>query len=189
MTEKFLQEIKKLKKYGIENQIPNISNTLGMFLNILIKNKNIKKILEIGTANGISTLWMAEALKETHGNITTFEFSIPSRNSALENFKKFKLEKYINSIFGDAIEKIKELKLKNKSFDLIFIDGQKNNTLKFLNICEGLIKNDGIIIIDDVIKFKHKMTGFYEYIEKQKKLNYVVLPIDIDDGIMLITKK
>lgn len=189
MTEKFLEKIKELKEYGVNNKIPNISNTLGMFLNILIKNKKIKNILEIGTANGVSTLWMAEAIKNNNGNIITFEFSIPSRNEAIKNFKNFRLDKYIDSVFGDAIEKIKELQLKNNSFDLIFIDGQKNNTLKFLNISKKLIKDDGIIIIDDVIKFKYKMNGLYEYIGKQKELNYVVLPIDVDDGIMMITKK
>lgn len=191
MTEIFLQKLKELKKYGIDNQIPNISETLGIFLNILIKNKKIKSVLEIGTANGVSTIWMAEALKATKGKITTFEFSIPSRNDALKNFKIFKLDKYINSIFGDANEQIKDkkLKIKNRSFDLIFIDGQKNQTLKFFNTCKKLIKDDGIIIIDDVIKFKYKMTEFYKYIEKQKEFNYVILPIDIDDGIMFITKK
>ena len=191
MTEIFLQKLKELKKYGIDNQIPNISETLGIFLNILIKNKKIKSVLEIGTANGVSTIWMAEALKATKGKITTFEFSIPSRNDALKNFKIFKLDKYINSIFGDANEQIKDkkLKIKNRSFDLIFIDGQKNQTLKFFNTCKKLIKDDGIIIVDDVIKFKYKMTEFYKYIGKQKEFNYVVLPIDIDDGIMFITKK
>jgi len=191
MTEIFLQKLRELKKYGIDNQIPNISETLGMFLNILIKNKKIKNILEIGTANGVSTIWMAEALRATNGKITTFEFSIPSRNDALKNFKMFKLNKYINSIFGDANDKIKDkkLKIKNKSFDLIFIDGQKNQTLKFFNTCKKLIKDDGIIIIDDVIKFKYKMAEFYKYIEKQKEFNYIILPIDIDDGIMFITKK
>lgn len=191
MTEQFLLKIKELKKHGLDNQIPNISDVLGKFLNILIRNKNIKNILEIGTANGVSTIWMAEALKKTKGKIITFEFSIPSRKEAIENFNNFKLNKYIISIFGDAIEKIKDkkLKIKNKSFDLIFIDGQKNQTLKFLNICKNLIKDNGIIIIDDVIKFKYKMPDFYKYIETQNKFNYVILPIDIDDGIMFITKK
>ncbi len=187
--DKFIKEIKKLKKYGVDNKIPNVSNTLGMFLNILIKNKNIQNVLEIGTANGVSTLWMAEALKQTRGNIITFEFSIPSRNEALENFKKFKLNKYITSIYGDAIEKIKELKLNGKIFDLIFIDGQKNNTLNFFITCKNLLKDDGIIIIDDVIKYKYKMMDFYKYIKNNKEFFYLVLPIDIDDGIMLIIKK
>lgn len=187
--DKFIKEIKKLKQYGIDNKIPNVSNTLGMFLNMLIKNKNMHNILEIGTANGVSTLWMAEAAKQIGGNILTFEFSIPSRNEALNNFKKFKLDKYITSVYGDAIKKIPELKLNEKSFDLIFIDGQKNNTLNFFINCKTLLKNDGIIIIDDVIKYKYKMTNFYKYIKNNKEFIYLVLPIDIDDGIMFIIKQ
>lgn len=184
MTKLFLEKLNKLKQHGLKNQIPNISYEVGMFLNMLIKNKKIKNVLEIGTANGYSTIWMAEALKENNGLITTFEVSTPSYKEAKENFRNFKLTKNINSIFEDFLNsKI------NKKFDLIFIDGQKNKTLDFFNKAKKLLKTDGIIIVDDVIKFKEKMSKFYKYIEKQREFYYVILPIDIDDGIMMITKK
>lgn len=193
MTKLFLEKLNILKKHGIKNNIPNISYEIGMFLNMLIKNKKIKNVLEIGTANGYSTIWMAEALKETNGLITTFEVSIPSFKEATSNFSNFKLNKYINSLFCDFLEyNFKKLKNKNKKtklFDLIFIDGQKNKTLNFFNKAKKLIKKDSIIIVDDVIKFKSKMSEFYNYIEKQNEFYYLVIPIDIDDGIMLITKK
>ncbi len=185
MTKEFLEKLNTLKQYGIENDIPNISVTSGTFLNMLIKNKKIKNILEIGTANGYSTIWMAEALQETHGRITTFEVSIPSRKQALDNFKDFKISKYVNSIFGDFLKYDGKL----KKFDFIFIDGQKKKTLDFFNKAKKFLKKDGIIIIDDVVKFKEKMSEFYEYIENQDEFYYVVLPIDIDDGIMMITRK
>ena len=187
MTKEFLENLKELKKFGVENKFPNISNTLGKFLNILIKNKKIKTVLEIGTANGYSTLWIAEALKSTGGSITTFEISIPSYKLAQDNFKKCKLDKYINSYFCNFFEE-KNI-IKNKKYDLIFIDAQKNRTIDFFNKCKKLIKKDGIIIIDDVIKYGEKMGIFNEYMEKQKEFNYVILPIDLDDGIMFITKK
>lgn len=191
MTKLFLEKLNILKQHGIKNNIPNISYEIGMFLNMLIKNKKIKNILEIGTANGYSTIWMAEALKETNGLITTFEVSIPSFNEAQENFKNFKLNKFINSIFGDFLDNKNPAftKASAGTFDLIFIDGQKNKTLDFFNKAKKLIKKNSIIIVDDVIKFKNKMSDFYDYIEKQNEFYYVVLPIDIDDGIMMITKK
>ena len=190
MTKLFLKKLNILKQHGIENKIPNISYEIGMFLNMIIKNKNIKNVLEIGTANGYSTIWMAEALKATGGMITTFEISIPSYKEAQENFKKFKLNKYIDSIFEDFLKEDKILKNKKiKKFDLIFIDGQKNKTLDFFNKAKKLLKDGGIIIVDDVIKFKNKMSEFYKYIEKQNKFYYIILPIDIDDGIMMIINK
>lgn len=184
MKKTFLEKLNNLKEYGLKNQIPNISYEVGMFLNILIRNKKIKKVLEIGTANGYSTICMTEALKENNGKITTFEISIPSYKEAQNNFKKFKLNNFIDSHFEDFLN----AKL-NSKFDLIFIDGQKNKTLKFFNKAKKLLKNNGIIIIDDIIKFKEKMNEFYKYIEKQKEFYYVILPIDIDDGIMMIIKK
>jgi len=193
MTKLFLEKLNTLKQHGIKNQIPNISYEIGMFLNMIIKNKNIKNVLEIGTANGYSTIWMAEALKETGGLITTFEISIPSYKEASDNFLKFKLNKHINSLFYNFLEydfeKQKTKNKKQKLFDLIFIDGQKNRTLDFFNKAKKLIKKDSIIIVDDVIKFKNKMPEFYKYIEKQNEFYYVIIPIDVDDGIMMITRK
>lgn len=198
MTKLFLEKMKKLREHGVREKIPNISDVLGKFLNLLIKTKNVKSILEIGTCNGYSTLWMAEALKKNKNNnkIITYEISIPGFNEAQINFKKFKLSKYIDSRFEDFLKidarKLSRINLaptKINYFDLIFIDAQKNKTLKFFNVCKQLITNDGIIIIDDVIKFKYKMSDFYKYIEKQKQFEYVVMPIDIDDGIMILIKK
>ncbi|MFA5917325.1 MAG: class I SAM-dependent methyltransferase [Candidatus Gracilibacteria bacterium] len=183
MNEKnFLEE---LKNHGIKNDIPNISFTNAKFLRDLIKIKKVKNMLEIGTANGFSTINFALELKALgYGKITTIEFSPNSYGEALKNFKNAGVEDIINPLLGNALDIIPKLKEK---YDFVFIDGMKKRSKDFLELVWNKTKKDGIIIIDDVIKFKHKMLSLYDYIE-ENNIKYNIIPIDEDDGIMMIIK-
>lgn len=177
--------LSKLKKYGLENEIPNISEKNARFLRDIISLSKAKNILEIGTANWYSTIHFALELKKIWGKITTIEFSIKSHNDALENFKKAQVNDYVEALHGNAIDIIPTLK---KKYDFIFIDGMKKRSLDFYLLAEKKIKKGGIIIIDDVIKFRNKMENLYDYLEKEKII-YHILPIDEDDGIMMILNR
>jgi len=103
----------------------------------------------------------------------------------LENFKKAQVNDYVEALHGNAIDIIPTLK---KKYDFIFIDGMKKRSLDFYLLAEKKIKKGGIIIIDDVIKFRNKMENLYDYLEKEKII-YHILPIDEDDGIMMILNR
>lgn len=82
--------LRNLKKIGLENHIPNITEENAEFLKKLIVEKNPKHILEIGTANGYSTLQFASILPET-SDITTIEYAWNMHNFAVENFRNCKI--------------------------------------------------------------------------------------------------
>ncbi|MDD2486809.1 MAG: class I SAM-dependent methyltransferase [Candidatus Gracilibacteria bacterium] len=175
----------KLRQYGLENEVPNITDENAEFLTDLIKKNDVRNILEIGTANGYSTICFADILKDVSGHITSIEFSINSHNQAKENIKEVGLEDTCNLLHGQALDIIPTFE--DKSFDFVFIDGMKRRSKDFLELSWPKTKDGGMIVIDDVIKFKQKMIGLYEYLE-EKGIGYEVLKIDIDDGIMIIRK-
>ncbi|PID87577.1 hypothetical protein CSB07_00665 [Candidatus Gracilibacteria bacterium] len=179
--------LKELKRHGKENDIPNISETNARFLRDLIKITNSKFVLELGMANGYSTINFAFELKnlKRKGKITSIEFSPKSYNDALGNFKKASLEDFINPILGNALDEIP--KLKDESFDFIFIDAMKKRSLDFFKLSFPKLKKGGVMIIDDVIKFRNKMPELEPYL-KENSITYNILPIDLDDGVMMIIK-
>lgn len=177
----FLQE---LKKHWLNNEIPNISEINAKFLRDLIKISKTQNMLEIGTANWYSAINFALELKKTWGKLTTIEFSKLSYDVALENFEKARVSEIINAINGNALDIIPSLK---ETYDFVFIDGMKRRTKDFLELVWDKVEKDGIIIIDDVIKFREKMIWFWEYLE-DNKIAYNIIPIDIDDGIVMIVK-
>jgi len=115
----------------------------------------------------------------------SIDFSEKSHLEALDNIKKINLEKTIELILWNALDEIP--KLKDDFYDFVFIDWMMRRTKDFLDLSRPKIKHWGIIIIDDVIKFRDKMTWFYEYLE-DNNIEYNVLPIDIDDWVMMIVK-
>ena len=175
----FLQE---LKKYGENNNIPNISEKNAEYLKAIIKTRGIKKILEIGTANGYSSIQFASILSQLWGNITTIEFSQLAYEMAQENIEASWLSQYIIQYYGDAREIIPHLE---KDYDMIFIDGLKKASLQFYLLAKEKLQPWGIIIIDDVIKFRHKMEDLYIYL-KENNIPYELEQIDEDDGIMIL---
>ena len=145
----------------------------------------MKNLLEIGTANGYSTINLCIALRKNGGKMTSIDYSLPSYNEAVENIKTVGMDDIATLIFGNAI--IELPKLPEKSFDMIFIDGQKKRTIDFFQLSYPLLRDGGFFIIDDVIKFSEKMSSFYEFLT-EKKIAHTIMKIDEDDGVMMIVK-
>lgn len=177
----FLQD---LKQFGKENMIPNITETNAKFLQDVLKIKKPKQALEIGTANWYSAIQMWIILQKYNGKLTSIEFSSISFWKADENVRKVGLEWIIYLINGNALEVIPQL---NEKYDFVFIDGMKRRTKDFLELVWDKVANEWIIIIDDVIKFKEKMIWLWEYLEEQH-IDYNIIPIDGEDGILMIVK-
>ena len=176
--------LEDLKQYWIQNNIPNITWENANFLCSLIRTQKVKSMLEIWTANWFSAICFWIELEKNNWKLTSIEFSENSFKQALENIKKANLEKTVTLFNDNALDLIPKLK---KKYDFVFIDGMKRRTKDFLELVWNKVNNSGIIIIDDVIKFKEKMIGLYELLE-EKDISYEIIPIDGNDGIMLVKK-
>ena len=167
----------------------------GRFLSMISKIIKPKKILEIGTFTGYSTLCLAEGL-EKEGRIDTIDNNYELKKIQNYFFNLSKLQDKINQFTCDAIEILPKLKDK---YDLIFLDADKKNYLNYLNLIVPLLSKKGVLISDNVLwsgkvisvnenndseteilkKFNHKLSN-------HKNLETVLLPIR--DGISLSMK-
>lgn len=212
--------LQKLKTYGEKTNVPNITEANAQFLHFLVRQKKPTSLLEIGTANGYSTIWFADALKPFNGTITTLERSSPTYQEAIKNFDRAGFSEDIYPLYGDAKIILKHWKediqtidsptqlpkgpqylesnglLYKKSiqhipdtFDIIFLDAQKNQYHVFWELIQPRIHARTLIIVDDIGKFSEKTDDFLNTIEHSKDFDHVILPIDGDDGIMLLQKK
>lgn len=177
--------LKELRVYWNEKNVPNISDTNAHFLRDIINIKNAKNILEIGTANWFSTIHLWIQAEKNNGSVTSIDFSKYTYEMAQENINRAELEKTVTLLFWNALDLIPSL---DSSFDFIFIDGMMKSSVDFIKIVWEKTQTWWIIILDDVIKFKNKMTGLDHFLEINK-IKYNILPLDIDDGIMMIIKE
>ena len=95
----------------------NLDNTSANFLSLLIKMCGTKNALEIGTSNGYSGIWLANALKETGGRLTTIEFWDNRLNVAIENFKRAGVDDIVETRLGQAVMILEEM------FNKMYPDG------------------------------------------------------------------
>lgn len=135
--------ITELETYAQENRIPIMQPDGIKFLTNYIAENNVKTILEIGTAIGYSAIKMA--LVNPDIKIVSLERDTLRYNLALENIAKFNLQNQIKVIWADALEIEVE-----GSFDLIFIDAAKSQSIKFFEKFKKNLKANGTIITDNI---------------------------------------
>ena len=140
-------EFAKLEEFAKENGVPIAQKETIKFLEFMVSMKKPLRILELGTAIGYSAIKMYEAAG-TNPHITTVERSEEMIRLAKENIKNFNLEEKIDIKEGDCLEILEKL---DEPYDLIFMDAGKGHYNHFLPHCLRLLKEDGIIIADNVL--------------------------------------
>jgi len=179
-----------------DQQRLQISISQAQFLQTLIKVSNVKKILEIGSFTGFSALSMAMALPPD-GILISLDKNSEFSSKAKSFYAKAN-EKRIKQIIKPAVESLKELKDTKKSFDLVFIDADKENYLNYYETCIDLIDKKGLIIIDNVLwhgevadnanndKFTNIIRDFNNHVKQDKRVTKNIIPIG--DGLTICIK-
>ena len=146
-------DIKELKKFAKENNVPIMMEDGINFLTTFVIKHQTKNVLEIGTAIGYSAIMMA--LASPNIKITSIERDEERYLEAVKNVKKFKLEDRITLIYKDA----EEVELKEK-FDLVFIDAAKGKNKMFFEKFSKNLNQDGFVITDNI--------NFHGYVNKDE---------------------
>jgi caffeoyl-CoA O-methyltransferase len=137
-----------------ESDIPQISISAnqGKFLHILAKLCNAKKILEVGTLAGYSTIWLARALPG-NGRLITLEFDPKHAGVAQKNIDHAGLSSLVEIRIGKALETLPQLEKENAGpFDMIFIDADKSPYTEYFEWALRLSHPGTLIVADNVIR-------------------------------------
>lgn len=194
------KDLLEMEEFALSNNVPIIEPEVRNFLDMIIRIKNPKRILEIGTAIGYSAIVMKMA--SIDARITTIEIDEDNFLKAKENIERLGFNKDIHCILGDANE---VLELLNEEFDVIFIDAAKGQYVNFFEKSIDMLKDDGLLISDNILfrgmiakeEYKHsrhrKITivkRLEEYIEiLYNYKNLITSLVPIDDGMAITYKK
>jgi predicted O-methyltransferase YrrM len=130
----------------------NVAPNQGKFLQLLAKIQGAKRILEIGTLGGYSTIWLARALP-AGGQLITLEFEPKHAEVAKKNLARAGLAKVVEIRLGPAADSLRQLVAeKCPPFDFIFIDADKDNYPEYLAWSLKLSRRGTCIIADNVVR-------------------------------------
>ena len=184
-------------KLGSVSQM-QIAKEQGQFLEIITKISNANSCLEIGRFTGMSTLFIARGLSEK-GKIITIDNSDEFLSLAKKYWDLDNVSAKIESIIGDGVEVMQSMIDRQHSFDLIFIDADKNNYPNYYELSLNLIPSNGIIIIDNMLwhgdvanenkndSQTNTIRDLNLKIQKDNRVEFSLLPLS--DGLSFIRKK
>ena len=204
----YIKELSK-KLHPVQSEIISYNESLGdikrmqiaisqcYFLELITKISKSKKVLEIGTFTGLSTLSIALGLPED-GTIIALDKNSETNIKAKEFFKKAEQDKKIKTIVNPALDTLNELKKENLIFDIIFIDADKENYKYYYNKSFDLLKRGGLMIIDNVLwhgevadeknneKFTNIIRDFNTFVKNDERTEQIILPLG--DGFTICNK-
>lgn len=163
----------------------NIEPDSAQFLAMQIRIQKSKKVLEIGTSTGYSTLWLADALQVTQGQLTTLEIDATRSQQAQQFAQEFGLDSLIQFWVGDAKDYLAEC---TEKYDLILLDAERDAYVDYWSDLKRLLsKQGGVLIVDNVISHADEVKTFTQLVKEEG--NYLLSTLSLGAGLLVITAK
>jgi len=137
-----------LEEKAEREHVSIVAQEVAQFLYCLAAQKRARHILEIGTAIGYSTIWLARVARENDGRVTTIEINQRRYEKALQSIEKSGLHEVIQVIKGHATDILPTLE---ESYDFIFVDAAKGQYSLFLEVLYPKLEPGGLIVFDNVL--------------------------------------
>lgn len=144
---------------------------------------DIKKVLEIGTSAGYSTIWLSDAMEKNGGKVVSIEIDPSKHRLAIESIKSTQLESIAELVLADGKEYLLNCP---DTFDLVFIDSWKEDYKEVCSLAIRLLDDNGLIVADNVISHEQKLHPFFDLIEQNSRLSSSI--VEVGEGILIARK-
>lgn len=191
MDSALLELLEKIATFGEENdsretavakRMLNITPETGRLLWILARAMNAKRIVEVGTSNAFSTIWLADAARAAGGRVTTLEMNPEKIALARANLRKAGLEDVVEIIEGTAAPSLAALP---GPFDLVFLDADKASYLQYLELALPKMRTGAMLIADNATTHAEELKEFTRRVRSHPQLFAVTVPIGNGEEIAL----
>ncbi len=145
-----------------------------------------RRLLEVGTSIGYSTLHLAQAAAATDGTLHTIDASAERQAEALLNLQQAQLAEWVTLHHGDAITVLSRLQTEGQTFDLMFMDARKSEYGQYLQLARQLLITGGLLIADNTRSHRHKMQDFIEAVHQDPQ--WEVSDLETPSGLVVARK-
>ena len=184
MNAELQQLLSELERIGEENdrtiserprRLLNITHDTGEFLAVLVVATNARRVLEIGTSNGYSTLWLAHAVGATGGRVTTVELSTYKIGLAAINFARSGLVSRIEQIHGNAGDVLAGAA--DGSVDLLFLDSERPEYPLWWPHIRRVLRKGGLLVVDNATSHVEEMAPFVALVKADADFSNCLVPV------------
>jgi predicted O-methyltransferase YrrM len=183
----------ELEAWGRENdereqdrskKMLNLEPDTARLIGILIRSGQRKRLLEIGTSNGYSTIWLAWAARATGGHVTSIDRDSDKQAMADANLRRAGLREVVDLVAGDATDVVGRLR---GPFDLLFFDADRLTAPTQLRILLPKLEPGALVLADNAISHPDQIAPYLAALEALPDVEHIVLPVG--KGLSLAYKK
>ncbi|HEX8926745.1 MAG TPA: class I SAM-dependent methyltransferase [Terriglobales bacterium] len=184
MNESLAELLRRLEAEGAENdaretdrrnKFLNLERATAELVAFLVRSSSRRNVLEIGTSNGYSTLWIAEALSHTPGaKLTTLEREAAKQAAARENLASASLTHVVEFRLGDATEIVRELA---GPFDCVFFDADRVSAPAQLKLLLPKLTPKALLMADNALSHPEEIAGYREFVDQLPNVVWTLVPV------------
>jgi predicted O-methyltransferase YrrM len=153
----------------------NITRDTGAFLAVLVRATVARRVLEIGTSNGYSTLWLADAARAIGGTVTTVELSAYKVGLATQNFARSGLAAGITLLHDNAGRVLGHGA--DGAFDLVFLDSERSEYVGWWPHLKRVLRPGGLLVVDNATSHVEEMAPFVALVEADISFTTSLVPV------------
>jgi predicted O-methyltransferase YrrM len=153
----------------------NVEPETAALLAVLVRATRARRVLEIGTSNGYSTIWLADAAEATGGTVLTVEIE-PSRTAlARENLARVGLDDRVELTTADAAQALRALP--DHAFDLTFLDAERPAYVGYWRDLVRTLAPGGVLAVDNAISHANELVAFRAVVDADAGVTQALVPI------------
>ena len=156
------------------NKMLNLEPETAQLLSILVRSGRRQHLLEIGTSNGYSTIWLAWATQAFGGHVTTIDRDVHKQQLADENLRRAGLRQHVDLLCGDATEIVANL---SGPFDCVFFDADRLSAPTQLKLLIAKLTPDALVLADNVLSHPQEIAEYLTTLETLQMFDSLVIPI------------
>ena len=152
----------------------NLDPETARLVHILARSSRAKSILEIGTSNGYSTIWLASVAAAEGGRVVTLDHSAEKQAMARDNLRRAGLLESVELLNGKAATLVRELA---GPFDLVFLDADRANAAANLQVLLPKLTPSVLLLADNVHSHAEEIAGYLDLVKRLEGFDHVVVPV------------
>jgi predicted O-methyltransferase YrrM len=182
-----------LHDYGVEHdadkpdrldRLRNLEPASAQLLAVLARATGARSVLELGTSNGYSTVWLADAVRATGGRLTTIEIDGTRSAMAAANLKRAGLRNLVDLCVQDAGEALRSSN--DDQWDLIFLDAERPAYVDYWPDLQRVLRPGGLLTVDNVLSHADEVSAFRTLISTTPGVCEALAPTG--SGVLLVVK-
>jgi predicted O-methyltransferase YrrM len=191
MEDQFVNLLEEIHARGVEHdagesdrldRLRNLEPDTAQLLAVLVRATAARRLLELGTSNGYSTLWLADAVRSVGGRLISVDNDAGRSSQAQENLARAGLEKLVDLRVEDAAVTLRESA--QQCWDMIFLDAERSAYAGYWPDLIRVPRPGGLLVIDNVLSHREEVGDLRKLVSDDDRVTDAVVPSGA--GVLLV---